>query len=159
MTELNAQQQQNNNNPNQIADQLADTIWKTTAEWGEFAKSSVGLPLTRAVDGIGVQLAMSLGRKSVKEHLQHVSNARKNLTPASYWLQRAGNRGLIEQDQIKQLAEQMAQLAKHLDQHAQTVVQATNEKLAEQQEKLNETAGTEDSNAKAETTAEQTVAH
>jgi len=155
MSESNTQQQ-SNNTPNQIADQLADTIWKTTAEWGEFAKSSVGLPLTRSVDGIGMQLAMSLGRKSVKEHLQHVSNARKNLTPASYWLQRAGNRGLIKQDQVKQLAEQMAQLAKHLDQHAKTVVQATNEKLAEQQQA--QTKKSADTSTNAETT-EQTVAH
>ncbi len=137
MTEVITQQE--NNNPNQLADQLADSLWKITAEWGEFAKSSVGLPLTRAVDGIGIQLAMSLGRKAVKEHLQHVTNARKNLTPASYWLQRAASRGLIDQDQNKELVEQMAQLAKHLDQHVQTVVQATNEKIAEQEEKQKDT--------------------
>jgi len=155
MSETN-NQSQNNVNPNKMADQLADAIWKTTAEWGEFAKSSVGLPLTRAVDGIGMQLAMSLGRKSVKEHLQHVSNARKGLTPASYWLQRAGNRGLVDQETVKQLAEQMAQLAKYLDQHAQTVVQATNEKIAEQQK---ETKTNAEAGAKTEAKEEQTVAH
>ena len=155
MTEINTQQQ--GINPNHIADQLADTIWKTTAEWGEFAKSSVGLPLTRAVDGIGMQLAMSLGRKSVKEHLQHVSNARKNLTPASYWLQRATTRGLIDQVKAKELVEQMARLAKHLDQHAQTVVQATNEKIAEQKQK--EIKADAETSAKDETSSEQSVAH
>jgi four helix bundle protein len=158
MSENNTQQQ-STVNPNQIADQLADTLWKLTAEWGEFAKSSVGLPLTRAVDGIGMQLAMSLGRKSVKEHLQHVANARKNLTPASYWLQRANMRGLIEQDKAKELAEQMAQLAKHLDQHAQTVMKATNEKIAEEQQKQKETKANPEAGAKVEAAAEQAVAH
>lgn len=112
MAESNTQQK--GSPPNQIADQLADTVWKITEQWGEFSRSSVGLPLTRAVDGIGLQLAMSLGRKPVNEHLQHTSNARKHLTPASYWLQRAAARGLIGQEPFRQLADQMADLAKRL---------------------------------------------
>jgi four helix bundle protein len=157
MTDSNTQQL--DVNPNQLAEQLADTVWKMTAEWGEFAKTSVGLPLTRSIDGIGMQLAMSLGRKSIKEHLQHVTNARKNLTPASYWLQRAVTRGLIGEDQSRQLINQMAQLAKHLDQHAQTVVKAANEKIAEEQQKQKETKANAEGCANAEATTGQAVAH
>lgn len=151
MTESNTQQK--GSTPNQMADQLADTVWKIKEEWGEFARSSVGLPPTRAVDGIGLQLAISLGRKPVKKHLQHISNARKHLTPASYWLQRATARGLIGQEPFRQLAD----LAKRLDQHAQTVVEATNEKIAEQQQNQKETKETE--TASAEAITEQMVAH
>ena len=154
MTDKNNQQK----TPNQIADQLADSIWKITAEWDDFAKSSVGVPLGHAVDSVGLHLAMSLGQKSVKEHLQHIANARKNLTPASYWLQRALSRGLIEQDKAKQLAEQMEYLAKRLDQHAQTVIKATNEKIAEQQ-KQKKTNLNAEASTKADTAAEQAVAH
>ena len=124
-------QEQNNVNINQKAERLADSLWQLTSEWGDFARSSVGLPLMQAVDSVSVQLALSLGRKPVKEHMQHVSHARRNLTPASYWLQRATIRGLIDQAQAKALVEQMTDLARHLDQHAGNIVKATNEKLAE----------------------------
>ena len=143
--------------PNQMAEQLADSLWKTTAEWGEFAKSSIALPLMRAVDAIGLQLAMSLGRKQVKEHMQHVGNARKSLTPASYWLQRAIQRGLIDQAQAEHFQAQMKTLAKRLDEHAQTVVQAANEKIAEQKTKAEDTRAEADTQGDA--TAEQALAH
>ncbi len=133
MTTENAQQQ-NITQANQLAEALADNLWVTTAEWGEFAKSSVALPLTQAVDGIGLQLVMSLGRKSMKEHMQYISNARKLLTPASYWLQRATKRGLIDAEQAQAMRAQMEALAKRLDQHAHSVMQANNEKPTESQD-------------------------
>ncbi len=130
MTTEKNEQQQNITQANQLAEALADSAWQMTAEWGEFAKSSIGLPLTQALDGIGLQLVMSLGRKSIKEHMQFISNARKYLTPASYWLQRAAKRGLVDTEQAQAMREQMAALAKRLDQHAHSILQSSNEAQA-----------------------------
>ncbi len=136
-TEENASQQsvqqQNITQANQLAEALADNTWQMTAEWGEFAKSSIGLPLMQAVDGIGLQLVMSLGRKSMKEHMQFISNARKHLTPASYWLQRAAKRGLVDAEQAQAMREQMTALAKRLDQHAHSILQSNSEAQAASQ--------------------------
>ena len=128
------QTKQRQQNPNEMAEQLADSIWRLTADWGDFAKSSIGLPLTRSVDGVALQLAMSLGRNSVKDHLGRISSARKGLTPASYWLQRATKRGLLAEEQAERIRAQMLALANRLEEHAQAVVQATNKKIAEQKQ-------------------------
>lgn len=116
-------EQQHISQANQLAEALADRAWKATAEWGEFAKSTVGLPLIQSVDGIGLQLAMSLGRKSVKEHMQYISLARKSLTPASYWLQRAAKRGLVDGEEAQSIRAQMHELVGALDKHAHLVMQ------------------------------------
>lgn len=121
MTTENAQQL-DIGRANQLAEELADSVWLATAEWGDFARSSIGLPLTQAVDAIGLQLVLSLGRKSAKEHIQYISNARKYLTPASYWLQRAAKRGLMDPEKAQVLRGQMTALAKLLDQHAHSVM-------------------------------------
>ena len=106
-----------------------------------------------------MQLAMSLGRNSVKEHLGRISSARKGLTPASYWLQRAMKRGLVTEEQAEGLRAQLVALANRLDEHAQTVVQETNRKIEDKkrQPKKDESAA-----ANVETTnvsAEKTAAH
>lgn len=149
---MNNEQQQNITKANQLACALADGLWELTAEWGEYAKSSVGLPLIHAVDTIGLQLIMSLGRKSINEHIQHISQARKSLTPASYWLQRAAKRGLVDPEEAQKMNAQMAELARRLDQHAHVVLQAGNEKSTVQKNK--ETVQTEASKGAEEITGE-----
>ncbi len=119
-------------NPNQLTEQLTDAIWRITETWNEYAKAVIATPLMRAVDDIGLQLALTQGRSTVRQHLQHISNARKALVPANYYLQRATLRGLIEPDKAEQLHAQMTTLARRLDMHSQAIVQATNKRISEQ---------------------------
>jgi len=121
---------------NRQAEQLADRLWTLTAEWGEFAKSSIGLPLTQAADAIGLNLLMSLGHKSVQEHMQYIAHARKRLAPASYWLQRAVKRGLVDPADAQKINAQMTELARRLDQYAQSVLQFSRQSAAQQYRKI-----------------------
>ena len=46
----------------QVAETLADAIWKHVAEWDEFARDVVGKQLARAADSVGANIAESFGR-------------------------------------------------------------------------------------------------
>ncbi|MBI3771621.1 MAG: four helix bundle protein [Gammaproteobacteria bacterium] len=146
-------------NPTQIADQLADTLWSLTENWNDHAKQVIGLPLMRAIDQIGLQLALTQGRTTIKQHLQHIANARKGLAPMDYYLQRAAKRGLIEPTQIEALRAQMITLAQCLDQHSKGIVQATNKKVAEQKQRQEEKAKAEQKRSSIEFEAESSIAH
>ncbi len=134
MTKEN-ERQQHITAANQQAEALADRLWTLTAEWGEFAKSGIGLPLIQAVDAIGLNLLMSLGHKSVQEHMQYISHARKRLAPASYWLQRAVKRGLVDSVDAQKINTQITELARHLDQYVQLVLQFSRQTAAQQYRK------------------------
>lgn len=115
-----------------LAEQLSNELWNIAASWEEFARTTIALPMIRAVDDIGLQLSLTRGRIPVKQHLRHVSNARKALLPVDYYLQRAKQRGLMELTLADQFHALIRTLAQRLDQHAQAIVQAT--KLAEEKQ-------------------------
>jgi len=116
------------------AEQLGNLLWASVSEWGEFAQSSIGLPLIRAMDDVGLQLVMCMGRKTVKEHLQCIEEVRRGLTPVSYWLQRAIKRGLILQDKAEGLQARLVELVRHLDEQCKAVVRDANEQIAAQRQ-------------------------
>jgi four helix bundle protein len=122
-------------NPIQIAEHLADNLWRITQTWNDFAKTTVAVPLTRAMNEIGLQLRLTLGRTPIKQHLQHIENARRALIPVEYYLQCAHRRGLIETGQAEQLQSQMINLAQRLDRHRVAIVQAANQKIAVQKQR------------------------
>jgi|GEM_PF-3527567 len=140
---------------NRQAEQLADGVWALTAEWGEFAKSSIGLALTQTVDAVGLNLLMSLGPKSVKDHMQAILRARNSLTPASYWLQRAIKRGLIAPLEGQKLNAQMTELAECLDQHTQSVLKINQQLAAQQYQTMAQDGRPEDKNQEADEIAEE----
>jgi len=142
----------------QITEQLADSLWLITETWNDFARATVAVPLTRAMDDIGLQLRLTLGRTPIKQHLQHIENALRALIPVEYYLQRAHRRGLIEAGQAEQLRSQMINLAQRLDQHRVTIVQATNQKIDDQQQQDKKTKADQAENVP-DVTAGSTVAH
>lgn len=146
-------------NPAQLADQLIEALWTMTESWNDHAKHVIGLPLMHAADQIGLQLALTQGRTTVKQHLQHIANARKALAPMDYYLQRAAKRGLVESAQAESLRTQMIALAQRLDQHAKGIVQATNQKIAEQKQQQEKKAKAEQSKSTVEFETESSVAH
>ncbi len=144
--------------PLQIAEHLADSLWRMTETWNDFAKTTMAIPLIHAMDEVGLQLRLTLGRTPIKQHLQYIENARRALVPVDYYLQRAHQRGSIETVHAEQLRSRMIELAQRLDQHRLSIIQATNQKIAErkQQEKKAKAAQAEKN---PEATAGKTVAH
>ncbi len=141
----------------QVSEGIANTLWRMTETWSEYAKVTMATPLMRALDSIGLQLAHTRGRTTVKQHLQHVSNARKTLVSADYYLRRAIQRGLIEPSLGEQMHVQLLNLAQRIDQHSQAIVKAANQKISEQEQQKGKKTKTVKKDEKIKTDTTDTV--
>jgi len=84
----------------QLAETLADKIWKVVARWDHFAKATVGEQLVDAVDGIGSNLAEGTGRGSLRDNRRFVKIARGSLYETKHWLRRAYQRKLLTDQEV-----------------------------------------------------------
>ena len=99
----------------QVAETVADAVWRQVVKWEPFAREVVGGQLARAVDSIGANIAESYGRFHYGEKLQFLYYARGSLFEAKYWLNRALARELMPSDQVTQHVAQLTDLARQLN--------------------------------------------
>jgi four helix bundle protein len=52
----------------QLAERLADNIWKIVDEWDSFAKDTLGQQIVRSADSIGANIAEGVGRGSYQDN-------------------------------------------------------------------------------------------
>lgn len=113
----------------QLAESIADGLWKVVVQWERFAKDSVGLQLVRAADSIGANIAEAYGRYHYGEKLQFLYYARGSLFETKYWLNRGQSRQLISTDQYQEFATTLSGLAHQLNTFARaTKAQRTPDK-------------------------------
>jgi four helix bundle protein len=86
-----------------LAEELADLVWPMVADWGPFAKSTVGHQLVRAADSVGANIAEGYGRASPLDHQRFVRTARGSLYEVRHFLRRSDNRRLLTPEQKKNL--------------------------------------------------------
>jgi len=84
----------------QLAERLADEIWRIVRAWDYFARDSVGKQAVRAADSIGANIAEGTGRGSFQDNRRFVRMARGSLYETRHWLRRAYNRDLLTSEQI-----------------------------------------------------------
>jgi four helix bundle protein len=84
----------------QLAETLADKIWKVVVKWDHFAKATVGEQIVDAVDGIGSNLAEGTGRGSLRDNRRFVKIARGSLYETKHWLRRAYQRKLLTDQEV-----------------------------------------------------------
>src|SRR5690349_14889612 len=82
----------------QLAESVADAVWKQILLWDTFARDVVGSQLARAADSIGANIAEAFGRFNYGEKVQFLYYARGSLFETKYWLNRAKTRDLISLD-------------------------------------------------------------
>ena len=99
----------------QIAEEIADSVWKGVVKWDEFAKDVVGKQIARAADSIGANISESFGRFHFGEKLQFLYYARGSIFETKYWLNRVKARGLMEDAEVQAYIEQVANLARNLN--------------------------------------------
>lgn len=99
----------------QLAEDVSNEVWQIVVRWGNFAKSTVGKQLVRAVDSVGANIAESYGRFHYGEKINFLYYARGSLYESKYWLNQAQNRGLIPPNQHQKLANQLTQIARQLN--------------------------------------------
>jgi len=84
----------------QLAERLADRIWKIVVEWDYFAKSTIGQQMVDAADGVGANIAEGTGRGSLQDNRRFVKIARGSLYETKHWLRRAHQRQLLTRQEV-----------------------------------------------------------
>ena len=99
----------------QLAEELADEIWKLTRSMEPFAKDTIGKQIVRASDSIGANIAEGVGRGSFQDNRRFVRNARGSLYETIHWLRRCYLRKLLSQSEVKKLRLLVEELAPKLN--------------------------------------------
>jgi four helix bundle protein len=84
----------------QLAEKLADRIWRVVVKWDYFAKATVGEQIVDAADGIGSNIAEGTGRGSLQDNRRFVKIARGSLYETKHWLRRAYRRKLLTEREV-----------------------------------------------------------
>ena len=105
----------------QMAEGIADAVWKRVVQWDEFAKDVVGKQMARATDSIGANIAESYGRFNYGEKLQFLYYSRGSLFEAKYWLNRAIARELMPVEEVKTYAARLSDVARQLNTFANSL--------------------------------------
>ena len=87
----------------QLAEQLADQIWKIVITWNHFARATIGQQIVDAADGVGANIAEGTGRGSLPDNRRFVKIARGSLYETKHWLRRAYKRKLLTESQVRDL--------------------------------------------------------
>jgi four helix bundle protein len=87
----------------QMAEKLADEIWRVVRKWDYFARDTVGKQMVRAADSIGANIAEGTGRGSFQDNRRFVRTARGSLYETRHWLRRAYVRELLAGEQVDKM--------------------------------------------------------
>jgi four helix bundle protein len=97
----------------QLAEVLADSLWKIVVGWDGLARDTVGKQMVRAADGIGANIAEGVGRGSYVDNRRFVRIARGSLNETLHWLRRAYQRKLITRERAAQVRPTIDELARN----------------------------------------------
>ncbi|MBL7161920.1 MAG: four helix bundle protein [Anaerolineales bacterium] len=105
----------------QVAEAVADDIWRRVVRWKPFARDVVGKQLTRSTDSLGANIAEAYGRFHFGEKLQFLYYARGSLFESKYWLNRSLERNLMTTKDVDNYASQLTDLARQLNAFASDI--------------------------------------
>ncbi len=109
----------------QLAEKLADTVWKIVAFWDQFPQNTLGKQLVCAADSVGANIAEGCGRGSFKDNQRFVKIARGSLYETKHWLRRSYQRKLLDIEQIQELKELMDELSPRLNAYLNSIGRVT----------------------------------
>ena len=108
----------------QLAEKLADRIWKIVVKWDYFAKVTLGQQIVDAADGVGANIAEGTGRGSLQDNRRFVKIARGSLYETKHWLRRAYKRKLLTDREISDLKPLMDELLPTLNAYFRSLNEA-----------------------------------
>ncbi|HTS69564.1 MAG TPA: four helix bundle protein [Terriglobia bacterium] len=105
----------------QLAEKLADSIWKVARGWDQLAKDTIGKQLIRAADSIGANIAEGTGRGSFQDNRRFVRIARGSLYETRHWLRRAHARGLMPAEEVRSVKPILDELGPKLNAYFRSI--------------------------------------
>ena len=112
----------------QLAERLADEVWKIVDNWEPFAKDTVGKQIVRSADSIGANIAEGSGRGTYQENKRFVKIARGSLNETQHWLRRAYVRNLLTAEQVHILKPLIDELAPKLNSYLKSIGTSSEDK-------------------------------
>ena len=108
----------------QVAERLADRIWKIVLKWDYFAKVTIGQQIVDAADGVGSNIAEGSGRGSLQDNRRFVRIARGSLYETKHWLRRAYKRRLLTDQEVSDLRPLLDELLPTLNAYVRSLNKA-----------------------------------
>jgi len=105
----------------QLAEKLADEIWKIVTTWDALAKNTVGTQIIRSADSIGANLAEGSGCGSNQDYRRFIKISRGSLYETRHWLRRAFKRDLLSKEQINVLIPLIDELTPKLNAYLRSI--------------------------------------
>ena len=105
----------------QLAERLADEIWKIVNDWQPLAQDTVGRQIIRSADSIGANIAEGVGRGSFQDNRRFVRIARGSLYETQHWLRRAYSRNLLTIEQVDTIKLIIDDLAPKLNSYLKSI--------------------------------------
>ena len=105
----------------QLAEALADALWKIVVDWPPLAKNVVGIQMLRAADSIGANIAEGYGRGSSKDNHRFVRIARGSLNETIHFLRQSYKRKLTTEDECDNIKVILDELGPKLNNYLKSI--------------------------------------
>ncbi len=83
--------------------EIGERVWDIVVKWGFFEKDTIGKQLTRAIDSVAANLSEGFGRYHYKDKMRFSYYSRGSLYESKTWITKAGNRGLMQEEEVEYL--------------------------------------------------------
>ena len=108
----------------QLAEKLADRIWKIVIKWEYFPRITIGKQIVTAADGVGSNIAEGTGRGSIQDNRRFIKIARGSLYETKHWLRRSYKRQLLTEADVNDLKPIIDELLPKLNAYYRSVDKA-----------------------------------
>jgi four helix bundle protein len=112
----------------QLAEKLADRIWKIVIKWEYFPeyfpRITIGKQIVTAADGVGSNIAEGSGRGSIQDNRRFINIARGSLYETKHWLRRSYKRQLLTEADVNDLKPIINELLPKLNAYYRSVDKA-----------------------------------
>ncbi|SIT89517.1 four helix bundle protein [Pontibacter indicus] len=117
--------QLNDIEPYKVAYNLSNYVWSRVDLWSHFAKNTVGIQFTTAVDSISANLAEGFGRYHKKDKIKFYRYARGSVYECHDWTAKSRVRKLLSEEEYEQVFGVLQKLPKLIN----GLIKLTNDNL------------------------------
>lgn len=105
----------------QMSMNISDEVWMIVAKWNYFEKDTIGKQVARSADSISANISEGYGRYHFKDSKKFLYYSRGSLQETKTWLTKANSRGLLADEQYKNLMNQLNDLSVKLNNYIKTI--------------------------------------
>jgi len=106
---------------------LSNYVWSLISSWDWFAKKSLGLQFTSAIDSISANIAEGFGRYNKQDKIKFYHYSFGSMKESLDWNEKSRIRGLLKVENYKYILEELLALPKEIN----YLIRYTRDKLKE----------------------------